>query len=89
MDNLEEFVECFSGIDKLVILPVYAAGESKQEIDFDRLFAKYQPIFADLVKREGDSLVLYCNGAEIDRIESGIAVGFNAGDLTYQLRGGF
>lgn len=89
LDNLEEFVECFSGIDRLVILPVYAVGEAKKEINFSKLFAKYQPTFADFVKREGDSLVLYCNGVEIDRIESGIAVGFNAGDLTYQLRGGF
>ncbi len=89
LDNLEEFVGCFSGIDRLVILPVYAAGEAKREIDFPTLFARYEPTFADFIKREGDCLVLYCNGEEIDRIESGIVAGFNAGDLTYQLRGGF
>lgn len=89
LDNLEEFVECFSGVDRLVILPVYTAGEAKKEIDFPVLFAKYKPIFADFVKREGEALALYRDGAEIDRIESGIVAGFNAGDLTYQLRGGF
>ncbi|OCR16228.1 UDP-N-acetylmuramate--L-alanine ligase [Helicobacter pullorum] len=86
-DNLKEFVECFEGVDKLVILPVYAAGEAKVEIDFRNLFAKYNPIFADFVKREKDSLGIYQGAQRIAKIKDGIIVGFNAGNLTYQLRG--
>ena len=86
-DNLKEFVECFEGVDKLVILPVYAAGEAKVEIDFRNLFAKYNPIFADFVKREKDSLGIYQGTQRIAKIKDGIIVGFNAGNLTYQLRG--
>lgn len=88
LDNLEEFVECFRGVSKLIILPVYAAGEKKVEIDFKKLFASYNPIFADYIQRDQDRLIVYKEGREIELICKGIVIGFNAGDLTYQLRGG-
>ena len=60
---------------------------AKVEIDFRNLFAKYNPIFADFVKREKDSLGIYQGTQRIAKIKDGIIVGFNAGNLTYQLRG--
>ena len=45
-DNLKGFVECFAGVDRLIILPVWSAGEEKIEIDFKNEFKKYNPIFA-------------------------------------------
>ncbi len=87
-DNLEDFVECFRGVDELVILPVYSVGETKREIDFSWLFKSYSPIFADRIQRDGNSLILYKNQQPISKIQEGIAIGFNAGNLTYQLRGG-
>lgn len=87
-DNLEAFVECFKGVDSLVILPVFSVGESAIPIDFATLFKAYNPIFADSVVRNGESLELIHNGKCIKHLDSGVIVGFNAGDLTYALRGG-
>ena len=50
IDNLNAFVECFNEADKLVILPVWEAGEERVEIDFKKHFAKHSPIFADKIK---------------------------------------
>lgn len=88
VDNLQGFVDCFRGVDKLVILPVYAAGESAIPIDFESLFEKYQPIFADFILREGNTLLLKKEDQIIETLKEGIIVGFNAGNLTYALRGG-
>ena len=88
VDNLQGFVECFKGVDTLVILPVYAAGECAIALDFATLFKDYNPIFADNVQRDGNALCLIKNGECIARLDSGILVGFNAGNLTYALRGG-
>lgn len=87
-DNLQGFIDCFEGVDKLIILPVYAVGESAIPIDFQKLFSKYQPIFADSIMRQGDTLLLMKEKETIGRLENGIVVGFNAGNLTYALRGG-
>ncbi|WP_297810662.1 UDP-N-acetylmuramate--L-alanine ligase [uncultured Helicobacter sp.] len=87
-DNLQGFVECFEGVDRLVILPVYAVGESEIPIDFKKLFARYQPIFADSIVRQNNTLLLIQEGKTIDCLDNGILVGFNAGNLTYALRGG-
>ncbi|TLD82445.1 UDP-N-acetylmuramate--L-alanine ligase [Helicobacter sp. MIT 11-5569] len=87
-DNLQGFVECFEGVDSLVILPVYAVGENAIAVDFAKLFARYNPIFADNVERDGDALCLFKNNKQIARLKQGILVGFNAGNLTYALRGG-
>ena len=87
-DNLQGFIDCFEGVDKLIILPVYAVGESAIPIDFQKLFAKYQPIFADSIVRQENTLLLMKEHQTIGRLENGIVVGFNAGNLTYALRGG-
>lgn len=87
-DNLQGFVECFKGVDKLIILPVYAVGEPKIPIDFKNLFARYQPIFADSIVREGGTLLLEQGNQTLECLDNGIIVGFNAGNLTYALRGG-
>ncbi|MCM1225098.1 MAG: UDP-N-acetylmuramate--L-alanine ligase [Lachnospiraceae bacterium] len=88
IDNLQGFVECFTGVDKLVILPVYAVGENAIPLDFESLFARYTPIFADCVVREGETLLLKQDNQILERLDNGIVVGFNAGNLTYALRGG-
>jgi len=49
--NLPGFKECFKGVDELVILPVYAAGENPIEVDMKSEFSEYNPIFTDKVER--------------------------------------
>ncbi len=83
IDNLEGFKSCFKGVTKLVILPVWSAGEEKREIDFQSEFRDYSPIFANRVFVE-DGKMKIPNGMEILK---GIIIGFGAGDITYQLRG--
>ena len=88
IDNLEGFIECFEGADELVILPVWSAGEEEIEIDFEKYFAKYNPIFANRIKVESKNIMLIDgNGKIIKNYESGLIIGFGAGDITYQLRG--
>ena len=74
-DNLEGFVECFDGVDDLIILPVWSAGEAKIEIDFEKEFKRYNPTYINNLK---DTL---------KELNSGLVIGFGAGDITYQLRG--
>lgn len=50
-DNLEAFCACFERCDRLIILPVWAAGEEKIDFDFARLFKAYNPTFASRIKR--------------------------------------
>ena len=83
IDNLEGFVECFKGVDELIIMPVWSAGEEKREIDFVKEFKKYNPEFISTLKRVGDFIDLDNN----KKLDSGLVVGFGAGDITYQLRG--
>ena len=87
IDNLEGFVECFDGIDELVILPVWSAGEEKREIDFKKHFKKYNPVFADRIQRDGDNIMLIKDDKILKTINKGLVIGFGAGDITYQLRG--
>ena len=86
-DNLEGFMECFAGVNRLVILPVWSAGEKKIEIDFEEKFKKYHPIFAQNLKKQKNSIDLISNNKNIKKIEQGLVIGFGAGDITYQLRG--
>ena len=81
IDNLEGFIECFEGVDELVILPVWSAGESQKEINFETLFKKYNPIFAN--KIETDKNCVTINNKVLNK---GLIIGFGAGDITYQLR---
>lgn len=87
-DNLEAFCKCFRECDKLIILPVWAAGEEPINFDFISLFSEYQPIFANKIKRDKDKiLVLDTNNYVIEILNEGIIIGLGAGDITYQLRG--
>lgn len=86
IDNLQGFVECFEGVDELVILPVWSAGEEKIEIDFEKQFAKYNPIFADKIKTDRKNIMLIKDNEIIKEINEGLIIGFGAGNITYQLR---
>lgn len=84
VDNLQGFVECFEGVDELIILPVWSAGESKRDIDFAKEFGRYNPKFVNQIKRVGE----FINLDESEKsLQEGLIIGFGAGDITYQLRG--
>lgn len=82
IDNLQSFVECFEGVDRLVILPVWKAGEKEVFIDFQKEFAKYNPLFAERIFRLEKGVK--CGD---ESFGDGLVIGFGAGDITYQLRG--
>lgn len=87
IDNLEKFKECFAGIDELIILPVFSVGEKKQEIDFQKHFKEYEPLFADAVSKENGHLRIVKDQQTIQDLHDGLIIGLGAGDITYQLRG--
>lgn len=83
IDNLKGFVECFKGVDELIILPVWSAGELKRDIDFKKEFKRYSPKFLEHITRNGDFISIN----DTKKLDSGLVIGFGAGDITYQLRG--
>jgi len=86
-DNLEGFKKCFKGCDELVILPIWTIpGEHKLEIDFEKEFAHYNPIFAQKVIAKNCKLDIIKDEKIIKTYDEGIIVGVGAGDITYQLR---
>ena len=87
--NLAGFKECFKGVDELVILPVYAAGENPIEIDMKSEFSEYNPIFTEKVERVEDGIEFTDEFGVKNRLSDGIVVGFGAGDISVQLRGGY
>ncbi len=87
--NLPGFKECFKGVDELVILPVYAAGENPIEVDMKSEFSEYNPIFTDKVERVEESIEFTDEFGVKNRLSDGIVVGFGAGDISVQLRGGY
>ncbi len=88
LDNLKGFVDCFEGVDELVILPIWSAGEIEIPIDLKGAFARYQPIMADRVTREGGVVkILDRQGQVIREFREGLVAAFGAGDITYQIRG--
>ena len=88
IDNLQNFVDCFDGVNELTILPIWAAGEIKVNIDLEGPFSKYLPIMAERVtKKDNRVLILNNKNESIRRYEDGIVVAFGAGDITYQIRG--
>jgi len=87
IDNLDAFVECFEGVDELVILPVWAASEDPREIDFKGRFGHYNLTMSDKLHRSGDTIESIVGDAVVQTYDKGLIVGFGAGDLTYQLRG--
>ncbi len=88
LDNLKSFVESFEGVDDLVILPIWSAGEIEIPIDLKGAFSRYEPIMANRVNREdGVVKVLDESGQSIKEFKEGLIVAFGAGDITYQIRG--
>jgi UDP-N-acetylmuramate--alanine ligase len=87
VDNIDAFQNSFKDSDRLIILPVWSAGENKIDIDFKNLFKQYNLIFADRISVSGDEVLIIKNDEVIDKISKGLVIGFGAGDITYQLRG--
>ncbi len=87
IDNLQAFVECFEGVDHLVILPVWAASESPRDIDFETVFSRYRLTMAERIVRHDHTIALMKDDTIIATLDRGIIVGFGAGDITYQIRG--
>lgn len=83
--NLQGFKECFDGVDELVVLPVYSAGEEPNGIDIKDEFKG--AIFADNIHRNGDAIEFYDSFGVKHSLSSGLVIGFGAGDISYQLRG--
>ncbi len=88
LDNLKGFVECFEGVDELVILPIWSAGELEIPIDLKGAFSRYEPSMAHRVTREdGIVKILDEKGQVMREFREGLITAFGAGDITYQIRG--
>ncbi len=87
MDNLQAFVECFEGVDELVILPIWAAGELEVDIDLKGAFSRYKLLMADSVTKEDGVVKVFKDGHIIREYSQGLVTAFGAGDITYQIRG--
>ena len=87
MDNLKEFIECFDGIDELVILPIWSSGEIEIDIDLKGAFRQYNPIMADRVKKEDCVVKIFKAQHTVKEFSKDIIIAFGAGDITYQIRG--
>ncbi|MDQ7085522.1 MAG: UDP-N-acetylmuramate--L-alanine ligase [Sulfurovum sp.] len=87
MDNLQAFVECFAGVDELVILPIWSAGELEMKIDLKGAFSRYKLLMADSITKE-DGIVKVLRDAKVIRqYSSDLITAFGAGDISYQIRG--
>lgn len=78
--NVEYFSQVLSCVDELYILPVYAAGEAKIDINMQKYFPNAH--FIKDIKREQNTIYL----DEI-LLDSGLVIGFGAGDISVKLRG--
>ena len=87
MDNLQAFVECFDGVDELVILPIWAAGEIEVDIDLKGAFSRHKLLMADSVTKEDGVVKVFKDGHIIREYSDGLVTAFGAGDITYQIRG--
>ena len=87
MDNLQAFVECFEGVDELIILPIWSAGELEIDIDLKGAFSRYELIMADSVTKEDNIVKIFKDGHIIREYSEGLITTFGAGDITYQIRG--
>jgi len=87
MDNLQAFVECFEGVDELVILPIWSAGELEVDIDLKGAFSRYKLLMADSVTKEDGIVKVMKDGHIIREYSDGLITAFGAGDITYQIRG--
>ena len=87
IDNLEEFIKCFEGAGELIILPVWAAGESAREIDFKEKFKQYNLTMADKITRTTNTITVVKDIKDLEILDEGLIIGFGAGDITNQIRG--
>jgi len=87
IDNLDAFIKCFEGADELIILPVWAASEAPRDIDFVEKFKEYNLTMADSIQRDKNTITVLKDKKELERLDSGVIIGFGAGDITYQIRG--
>lgn len=87
--NLNAFKECFAGVEELVVLPVYAAGEPSNGIDLKEEFKELGALFTERVFRNGERIEFSDIFGVRHIINDGLVIGFGAGDITYQLRGEF
>lgn len=87
IDNLDAFISCFDGVEELIILPVWAAGEAYREIDFAEKFKGYNLTIADTIKRANNSITVIKDAQNLQKIDKGLIIGFGAGDISYQIRG--
>ena len=87
VENLRDYIKCFKGVDELVILPVWSAGESNIDIDFKNNFSKYNLVIADKITQTNNQINIIKNGYILKSYESGITISFGAGDITNQIRG--
>jgi len=87
IDNLDAFIQCFDGADELIILPVWAASEAPQEIDFVEKFKEYNLTMADTIKRANNHITVVKDDKDMQKLDRGLIIGFGAGDITYQIRG--
>jgi len=87
LDNLQGFVECFEGVDELVILPIWAAGELEVDIDLKGAFSRYKLHMADRITRQDGIVQVIKDGNIITEYHEDLITAFGAGDITYQIRG--
>jgi len=87
LDNLQAFVECFEGVDELVILPIWAAGELKVDIDLKGAFSRYKLHMADSITRKDGVVQIISDNNIIKEYREDLITAFGAGDITYQIRG--
>ncbi len=87
IDNLSGFVECFEGVDELVILPIWSAGEIEVDIDLKGAFSRYKLYMADSITRKDGVVQVIKDGNIITEYHEGLITAFGAGDITYQIRG--
>ena len=89
--NLAGFKECFRGVDELIILPVYSAGEEPNGLDlvaeFSAIDGASSVIFANKIERNGDFIEFSDNFGVRHALKDGLVIGFGAGDISAQMRG--
>jgi len=87
LDNLQAFVECFEGVDELVILPIWSAGELEVDIDLKGAFSRYKLHMADSITRKDGVVQIIQDNNIITEYREDLITAFGAGDITYQIRG--
>ena len=87
IDNLDAFIRCFEGAQELIILPVWSAGETYRDINFEKNFEQYNLTIADKITRANNTITIVKDKEDFKTLDKGLIIGFGAGDITYQIRG--